>query len=75
MSVWTEFENWRDSIYCGGEPEREWIEAEIGAKYELFDLIYDRVEKVVTCTENNKHMIEKSLNDSTNDMWYYRKKR
>ena len=75
MGIWTEFENWRDSLYCGGEREYERIEAEIGAEYELFDYIYDRVEKVVICTEENKAMIEKSLNDSTNDMWTYRRKR
>ena len=75
MSVWTEFENWRDSIYCGGEPEREWKEAEIGAKYEEYDAVYGRVTKVVTCTEKNKAMIERSLNDDTNDIWWYRKKK
>ena len=75
MSIWTEFENWRDSLYCGGEREYEPIEAEIGAKYELVDYVYDRVEKVVTCTEKNKAQIEKSLNDTTIDSWGYRRKR
>ena len=74
MSVWTEFENWRDDLYCGGEPEREMIEAEIGAKYEMYDAAWDKVVKTVICTEANKAEIEKSLNDSTNDLWWYRKK-
>ena len=71
MSVWTDFENWRDSLYCGGEPEHERIEAEVGAKYELYDYINSRVESVVICTEENKAMIERSLNDHENDMWCY----
>ena len=73
MSVWADFENWRDSIYCGGEPEPEYREAEIGVKYELYDCVYGRVEKVVTCTEKNKAEIERSLNDNNNDIWYWRK--
>lgn len=75
MSVWTQFENQRDEIYCGSrwdKPE-EWREAEIGAKYEMYDAVYGRVEKVVTCTEKNKAEIEKSLNDSINDAWWWRK--
>lgn len=73
MSVWRDFENWRDDIHCGGEPEREWIEAEIGAKYEMYDAVWDKVEKTVTCTEKNKWEIEKSLNDNINDIWWWRK--
>ena len=34
---------------------------------------YDKVMKVVTCTEQNKAEIERSLNDTENDLWYYRK--
>lgn len=73
MSVWSDFENWRDNLYCGGEREYDRVEAEIGAKYELYDYVYGRVEKVITCTEKNKDMIERSLNDTENDMWTYRK--
>lgn len=73
MSVWTQFEDWRDSLYCGGEPEEEWCEAEIGAKYEMYDAAWDKVVKVVTCTEKNKDAIERSLNDDSNDLWWYRK--
>ena len=73
MSVWTDFENWRDSMHCGGEEPKEWIEAEIGAKYELRDYVYDRVEKIVVCTKNNKDAIERNLNDENNDLWGYHK--
>lgn len=73
MSVWSEFEDWRDSMHCGGEKPVEWREAEIGAKYEMYDAIYDKVVKTVKCTEANKGEIERSLNDSTNDIWWYRK--
>ena len=73
MSVWTDFENWRDEMYCGGERPIERVEAEIGARYELYDYVYGRVEKTITCTEKNKDMIERSLNDYENDMWSYRK--
>lgn len=73
MSVWTDFENWRDSIHCGGEPPVAWIEAEVGAKYEEYDAINDTVERVITCTWSNKDEIERSLNDSEADIWWYRK--
>ena len=73
MNVWTQFENWRDGIHCGGTEPKEWIEAEIGAKYEMYDAVWDKVEKTVTCTKNNKDMIEKSLNDDINDIWWWRK--
>ena len=75
MSVLTEFENWRDEIYCGSrfdQPE-EWREAEIGAKYEMYDAVNCKVEKVVICTEKNKNEIEMSLNNKENDLWWYRK--
>ncbi len=73
MGVWKDFENWRDNIYCGGEKPQERIEAEIGAEYELYDAIYDKVEEIVVCTEENKDTIERSLNDNSNDIWWYRK--
>lgn len=73
MSVWTDFENWRDEMHCGGEEPKEWHEAEIGAKYEMYDAVYDKVEKTIICTESNKDMIEKSLNDDINDIWWWRK--
>lgn len=75
MSIWKEFEDWRDSLYCGGERPREWIEAELGARYELYDAVYDKVTKVVVCTTENKDKIEKSLNDNLNDLWRYRKEK
>ena len=75
MGVWKDFEDWRDSLYCGGERPKERREAELGARYELFDCVYDKVMKVVTCTEQNKAEIERSLNDTENDLWYYRKER
>lgn len=73
MGVWRDFERWRDSIYCGGERPKEWIEAELGARYELFDCVYDKVRKTAVCTEKNKAEIEASLNDDINDLWYWRK--
>lgn len=75
MSVWTDFENQRDEIYCGrwdDEPER-YEEAEIGAKYKLYNAGYGKVEKIVTCTAKNKEEIEKSLNDNDNFYWWYEK--
>ena len=75
MGVWKDFEDWRDSLYCGGERPREWIEAELGARYEMYDCVYDKVVKVITCTEKNKAKIEESLNDTENDLWYYRKEK
>ena len=68
-----DYENWRDSFYCGGERPVERIEAELGAIYELYDYINDKVMQTVVCTEYNKDKIEDSLNDSTNDMWTYRR--
>lgn len=68
-----DYENWRDSFHVGGERPIERIEAEIGVTYELYDYIYDRVERTVVCTEENKEIIEDSLNDMENDMWAYRR--
>lgn len=71
-----DFENWRDEIHCGGrfDRPREYIEAEIGAKYEVVDYVNDfKVVDVVICTEENKRNIEYNLNDRENDMWGYRK--
>ena len=73
MNVWKEFENWRDEIHCGGSEPEEWFEAEIGTRYELWDAINQEVEETVICTPENKEMIERSLNDTDNDMWWYRK--
>ena len=73
MSVWSQFEDWRNEIHCGGEQPKEWIEAEIGAEYELYNPVWDKVEETVVCTEDNTDKIEKSLNDDINDLWWYRK--
>lgn len=75
MNVWKEYEDWRNSLYCGGrERPREYKEAEIGARYEVVDYIHDfKVVDVVICTEENKRKIEYNLNDPENDMWGYRK--
>lgn len=74
MGAYTDFENWRDDLYCGGEPPREWIEAELGAVYELYDAVVDKVVRVIVCTASNKDGIEKSLNYETNDdIWWWRK--
>ena len=73
MSVWSDFENWRDSIHCGGEEPKEWCEAEIGAEYELYDAVWDKVINTIVCTADNKDKIEESLNDDINDLWWYRK--
>jgi len=68
-----DFEAWRDSFHCGGEPPREWIEAELGAVYELYDAVLDKVVRVIVCTASNKDGIEKSLNYDTDDIWWWRK--
>ena len=73
MGAYTDFENWRDDLYCGGEPPREYVEAELGATYELYDAINSRIEELVVCTPENKSKIESSLNDDMNDMWWWRK--
>lgn len=73
MNVWKEFENWRDEMHCGGKEPEDWFEAIVGERYELWDCIEQKVEKTIVCTEENKDRIERSLNDSDNDMWYYRK--
>ena len=73
MSVWSDFENWRDDIHCGGEKPKKWWEAEIGAEYELYDAVWDKVINTIVCTADNKDKIEQSLNDDINDMWWYRK--
>jgi hypothetical protein len=75
MSIWTEFENQRNEIYCGGYDEpKEHIEAVIGATYELYDNIQGGVVKTEVCTDANKDEIEKSLNTRyyENDMWWWR---
>ena len=73
--MYTEYERWRDDIYCGGEPEPERIEAIIGVKYELYDAVWDKIVRTEICTEANKAEIEKSLNESfeVNDVWWWRK--
>ena len=74
--MYTEFERWRDEIYCGGyEMPTEHIEAVIGVKYELYDNVNDEIVRTEICTEANKAEIEKSLNESfeVNDMWWWRK--
>ena len=68
-----EYETWRDSFHCGGERPVETIEAEVGATYEVYDYIECAVTGTILCTEENKESIEKVINDSTNDMWTYRK--
>lgn len=75
MSIWRQFENWRDEIHCGSRYDKPWREAEIGERYELFDAVWDKVLKVVTCSESNRDEIEWSLNNNDYDdaPRYYRK--
>ena len=67
-----DFENWRDSIHCGGEEPVERISAIVGQRYERYDYINREVVETVICTIENRAKIERALNDTENDMWTYR---